>query len=163
MAGGFNHNFRYQGEVFHVQTEDSGSKSARVVTLLFRGGTILAAEKYSYADLVGRGDLPRLVEERMKEQHKEMMRRLKAGEFDEAIGRAAEAGSLDVAVQPLADLAAEEAMAASDDFPDHEVRQLPEGDLEALVFSYLTANDSRYQESSAPGENPRNPKPSRNH
>jgi hypothetical protein len=162
MAGGFNHNFRYQGEVFHVQTEDSGAKSARVVTLLFRGGTILAAEKYSYAELVGRGDLPRLVEERMKEQHKEMMRRLKAGEFDEAIGRAAEAAP-DVAVQPLADLAAGEAKAAPDDFPDKEVRQLPEGDLEALVFSYLTANDSRYQESSETGGNPRNPKPSRNH
>jgi hypothetical protein len=130
MVGGFNHNFLYQGEQYHVQTEDSGPKNARIVTLLFRDGTILASEKHSYADLAGREDLAQLVEERMKNQHREMMRRLRDGEFDEVIRRLG-AG----AVEPAVDLTSGEGQEA----------QPKEDDLEAVVFAYLTADDSRYQ------------------
>ncbi len=51
MVVGFNHNFRYQGEVYHIQTEDSGMLSPNIVTLLYQGGTILASKKTSYADI----------------------------------------------------------------------------------------------------------------
>lgn len=82
---GFNHNFRYRGEIFHVQTEDSGRKKPFVVTLLYKGGTILASKKTSYADILKIDHLERVVEELMKDQHREMLRRLKAGEFDSTI------------------------------------------------------------------------------
>ncbi len=36
MVVGFNHNFRYKGEVYHVQTEDGGLKSPNIVTLLYK-------------------------------------------------------------------------------------------------------------------------------
>lgn len=85
MVVGFNHNFRYKGEVFHVQTEDSGLKSPHIITLLYRGGTILASRKTSYADITKVDRLEQVVEELMKEQHREMLRRLKDGEFDEII------------------------------------------------------------------------------
>lgn len=85
MVVGFNHNFRYKGELFHVQTEDSGLKSPHIITLLYRGGTILASKKTSYADITKVDRLEQVVEELMKEQHREMLRRLKAGEFDEII------------------------------------------------------------------------------
>ncbi|BCR03799.1 hypothetical protein DESUT3_08680 [Desulfuromonas versatilis] len=85
MVVGFNHNFRYRGEVFHVQTEDGGRKNPQIVTLLYRGGTILASKKTSYADLDKVNNLDRVVEELMKEQHKDMLRRLKNGEFDSRI------------------------------------------------------------------------------
>lgn len=83
MVLGFNHNVRYKGEVFHVQTEDSGAASPRIITLLYRGGVILASKKTSYADILKIENLGTVVEELMKDQHKAMMRRLKAGEFDQ--------------------------------------------------------------------------------
>ena len=83
MVLGFNHNVRYKGEVFHVQTEDSGVASPRIITLLYRGGVILASKKTSYADILKMENLDNIVEELMKDQHKAMMRRLKAGEFDQ--------------------------------------------------------------------------------
>ena len=83
MILGFNHNVNYKGEVFHVQTEDSGLSSPNITTLLYKGGVILCSKKTSYADILKMNDLEIVVEELMKEQHKELMRRLKSGEFDE--------------------------------------------------------------------------------
>ena len=83
MVFGFNHNIRYKGEVFHVQTEDSGVASSHIITLLYREGVILASKKTSYADILKMENLDTIVEELMKDQHKAMMRRLKAGEFDQ--------------------------------------------------------------------------------
>src|SRR6185369_17971944 len=83
MVLGFNHNVMYKGEVFHVQTEDSGLANPHIITLLYRGGVILCSKKTSYADILRMENLEVVVEELMKEQHKDMMRRLKAGEFDE--------------------------------------------------------------------------------
>lgn len=82
MIVGFNHNIGYKGELFHVQTEDSGLANPHIITLLYRGGTILASEKTSYADIIKADQLEVVVESIMKEQHKKMMRRLKGGEFD---------------------------------------------------------------------------------
>lgn len=83
MVLGFNHNIMYRGEVFHVQTEDSGVEIPNIVTLLYKGGVILCSMKTSYADILKMDNLEDVVEELMKEQHKTMMRRLKSGEFDE--------------------------------------------------------------------------------
>ena len=82
MILGFNHNVMYKGEVFHVQTEDSGVSNPHIITLLYRGGVILSSKKTSYADILQMDNLEQVVEELMKAQHKEMMRRLKSGEFD---------------------------------------------------------------------------------
>src|SRR5450631_1605278 len=83
MVLGFNHNVMYKGELFHVQTEDSGIAIPHIITLLYRGGVILCSKKTSYSDILKMDNIEVVVEELMKEQHKEMMRRLKAGEFDE--------------------------------------------------------------------------------
>ena len=85
MVTGFNHNIGYKGELFHVQTEDSGRANPHIITLLYRGGTILASAKTGYADIIKTDQLELVVESIMKEQHKEMMRRLKGGEFDSRI------------------------------------------------------------------------------
>jgi hypothetical protein len=87
MVVGFNHNFRYKGEVYHIQTEDSGVKSPNIVTLLYQGGTILGSKKTSYADIAKVDNLDQVVEELMKEQHKGMLRSLKSGEYDQVIDR----------------------------------------------------------------------------
>jgi hypothetical protein len=83
MVLGFNHNVTYKGEVFHVQTEDSGVANPHIITLLYRGGVIITSKKTSYSDILRMDCLEVVVEELMKEQHKDMMRRLKSGEFDE--------------------------------------------------------------------------------
>ena len=82
MVLGFNHNIMYKGKVFHVQTEDSGIANPHIITLLYRGGVILSSTKTSYADILKVENLEEVVAELMKEQHKDMMRRLKTGEFD---------------------------------------------------------------------------------
>jgi hypothetical protein len=83
MVLGYNHNVRYRGELFHVQTEDSGLANPTIITLLYRGGTIIASRKTSYADIVKIENLEMIVEELMKDQHKEMLRHLKNGDFDD--------------------------------------------------------------------------------
>src|SRR5512136_716502 len=83
MVVGFNHNVVYKGEMFHIQTEDSGIANPHIITLLYRGGTIISSKKTSYADIIKIENLEKVVEELMKEQHKDMLRDLKAGRFDE--------------------------------------------------------------------------------
>jgi hypothetical protein len=85
MILGFNHNVTYKGVLFHVQTEDSGMEKPHIITLLYHGGVIISSKKISYADIVKIDNLNGIIEELMKEQHTEMMRRLKGGEFDEKI------------------------------------------------------------------------------
>jgi hypothetical protein len=53
-----------------------------IVTLLYRGGTIISSAKTSYADIIKTREVELVVESIMKEQHQGMMRRLKGGEFD---------------------------------------------------------------------------------
>jgi hypothetical protein len=86
MVVGFNHNFSYKGQVYHVQTEDSGVKNPHIITLLYRGGTILSSKKTSYADIIKVDKLEVVVEELMKSQHREMLRLLKNGDLDELLG-----------------------------------------------------------------------------
>lgn len=86
MVVGFNHNFSYKGQVYHVQTEDSGIKNPHIITLLYRGGTILSSKKTSYADIIKIDNLEIVVEDLMKSQHREMLRLLKNGDLDELLG-----------------------------------------------------------------------------
>jgi hypothetical protein len=80
---GFNNNVRHRGRVFHIQTEDSGVKSPRIVTHLFAdGGRIIKTARTSYTELVGRSDLAQTVRQMMKEQHRSMFAALRAGELD---------------------------------------------------------------------------------
>src|SRR4051812_29981117 len=79
---GFNHNIKHKGKVYHVQTEDSGVNNPHIITHLFVGGNILASKKTSYADILGAENLPDVVRELMEEQHKEMLRNLINGVYD---------------------------------------------------------------------------------
>ncbi len=83
MRLGFNHNIRYRGDIFHVQTEDSGVANSTITTLVYRDGTIIASRKTSYADIIKFEGLEEIVDDLMKEQHKGMLRSLKNGDFDE--------------------------------------------------------------------------------
>jgi len=146
MVVGFNHNFRYKGELFHVQTEDSGLKSPHIITLLYRGGTILASRKTSYADITKVDRLEQVVEELMKEQHREMLRRLKGGEFDEIIAgrRPAEppaaASAIVAPAPPPASMPEPKSGTRPEPTPVACREQRPtvlEGNLDEIILSYL--------------------------
>ncbi|KIH76299.1 hypothetical protein SAMN05660860_00070 [Geoalkalibacter ferrihydriticus] len=129
MVVGFNHNVRYEGELYHVQTEDGGQKNPFIITLLYRGGTIIASKKTSYADIIKADRLASVVEDLMKEQHKTMLRRLKDGGFDALIAARIPGAACDSpagADQPRVAPPAPDAQPTS---------------LDDLIFSYLTDKD----------------------
>jgi len=82
MLPGYNHNIKYKGLIFHIQTEDSGINNPHIITLLFLGGNIIARKKVSYADIIKHERLQDVVRELMQEQHKQMLRELKDGVYD---------------------------------------------------------------------------------
>jgi hypothetical protein len=83
MVPGFNHNVKHRGKGYHIQTEDSGLGNPQITTHLFVGGNILATKKTSYADIVTAENLTQVVRELMEEQHKEMLRNLVNGVYDD--------------------------------------------------------------------------------
>ena len=82
-VAGFNHNIKHGGKVFHVQTEDSGLKNAHIITHLFVGGNVVASKKISYAQIAQAENLAERVRQLMEEQHKEILRNLMNGVYDE--------------------------------------------------------------------------------
>jgi hypothetical protein len=80
---GFNNNFKHKGQVYHIQTEDSGIKHPHIITHLFAdGGRILKSVKTSYAAVLGDANMADVVRNMMKEQHKAMIIALRDGQFD---------------------------------------------------------------------------------
>jgi biotin carboxyl carrier protein len=79
---GYNHNLRYGGRTFHVQTEDSGQGYARLYTHLFYEGTILSSKKQEY-DPEAPEDAVRAL---MQKLHKSMIKELTHREHDARIG-----------------------------------------------------------------------------
>src|SRR5688572_4427911 len=101
---GYNHNVKYRGRIFHVQTEDSGPTNPRIFTHLYFAGTILASKKHEY-DPSAPEDLVRAL---MQSQHKSILKELKSAAHDERIVRffAARGETLDAAVTPPPELRA---------------------------------------------------------
>jgi hypothetical protein len=86
MVPGFNTDFKYRGETYHVQTEDNGVGNPVVVTLLYHKGAILASRRTPYQDLVDRPGFEQELMVLMKSQHKDIMRSLLAGAYDKNAG-----------------------------------------------------------------------------
>lgn len=78
---GYNHNVRYRGVVFHVQTEDSGQQNPHLFTHLFHEGVIVSTRKYVYDP----GANDEAIKGLMQAQHKAVMKDLKKGTFDDKI------------------------------------------------------------------------------
>jgi len=81
MLTGYNTDFKFQGKVYHVQTEDGGINSPSITSLLYRQGAILASRKTSYADIIKADCLEEVVRELMMEQHKQIIRDLMQGKL----------------------------------------------------------------------------------
>lgn len=69
--------------MFHIQTEDSGVANPHVITHIFIGGNVVATKKVNYDDIIKADQLDNVVREIMEEQHKQTMKDLLAGIYDE--------------------------------------------------------------------------------
>lgn len=89
---GYNNNVRHRGRIFHIQTEDSGINSPRIMTHLFAdGGRIVKSTRTDYSEHLEQPDMASVVKNMMKEQHKAMFVALRSGDLDALIGIEAEA------------------------------------------------------------------------
>ncbi len=82
MLTGYNTDFKFQGKVYHCQTEDGGAHSPFITSLLYFQGAILASRKTSYSDILKADCLDEVVRELMMEQHKQMIRDLMQGKLN---------------------------------------------------------------------------------
>ncbi len=84
---GYNHNVKYKGNIFHIQTEDSGDDKKHIFTHIFHGGVVIYSKKIEYragTQPDGRNlDIPRL----MRRSHQSTFRVLVNRELDETIDR----------------------------------------------------------------------------
>jgi hypothetical protein len=85
VIAGFNTDVEYNGEIYHVQTEDKGLRTATIVSLVYQGGTILASKRSSYSDLVVDGAVTdrKALTERVHKQHKLICAAIKAGRIED--------------------------------------------------------------------------------
>src|SRR5690348_1218938 len=83
MITGYNTDVRHGNRVYHVQTEDKGLSNPKVETLIYVGGEILDSYRSAYDDLLAGGALEEgALQARMDEQHKSIIRDIKAGKYD---------------------------------------------------------------------------------
>ncbi len=83
MITAFNTDIKYDGKVYHVQTEDKGVSNPVIETLIYVGGEILTAKRSSYEELVREGQVSeKAVTELLENQHKRMIREVREGRHD---------------------------------------------------------------------------------
>jgi hypothetical protein len=82
MQPGFNENVLHNGLIYHVQTEDGGSKTTVITTTLFNDGAIVTTKRSNYSDMVNEEGLAGRVVEMMREQHAGVISELQAGRYD---------------------------------------------------------------------------------
>ena len=79
MITGFNTDVVHAGTTYHVQTEDKGTETPLILSLVYVGGAILASKRTSYKDLLDSGFDPEQLAERLQRQHKLICAAIKAG------------------------------------------------------------------------------------
>ncbi len=84
MVPGFNTNFSYRQQAYHVQSEDLGGNDPHILTLAYRGGAVVARIKTNYRELLGPHASSQAVRELMARQHRQMIADIQAGKYDEA-------------------------------------------------------------------------------
>lgn len=83
MIAGFNTDIEFDGVVYHVQTEDKGLPSRKIISLVYDRGTILASKRTNYDDLAAEDVVEATVAERVQKQHKLICAAIRAGRINE--------------------------------------------------------------------------------
>lgn len=85
MLTGYNQDVPVGDELIHVQTEDKGREKALIETLVYRGGTIIAAKRTSYAPQLEAGIDDNALAETLKKQHQIIVAIIRAGKVEELV------------------------------------------------------------------------------
>lgn len=83
MITGFNTDIEHDGVIYHVQTEDKGLDSPIILSLVYAGGTILAAKRSPYKDLIESGFSDEALGERLKRQHRLICAAIHSGRIND--------------------------------------------------------------------------------
>lgn len=81
MVPGFNSSVSHAGIEYHVQTEDLGHQAPFVLTLVYRGGAIVAREKVNYRDVLGEGASAAQIRSLLEQQHQRILRGVQTGQL----------------------------------------------------------------------------------
>lgn len=86
MLTGYNTDVSFGGELFHVQTEDKGIHSPIILSLVYRAGTILAAKRTPYSNLIQDGIVDEsAVSQILTRQHQILVAAIRAGKSDKLV------------------------------------------------------------------------------
>jgi hypothetical protein len=80
---GYNTDVEHDGVVYHVQTEDKGTGTPLILSLIYVGGAILASKRSRYDDLVTKGFDEGILAERLQRQHKLICAAIHAGRIED--------------------------------------------------------------------------------
>jgi hypothetical protein len=106
LLTGYNTDVRFEGQTYHVQSEDRGRANPVLESLVYCGGQILHQGRPPYDALVRREATEAAVAAVLDRQHRDLVRRARHGEFAAAAGPGGlpNAGAAPAAEQgPLAD------------------------------------------------------------
>jgi hypothetical protein len=145
MLTGYNTDFKFQGEIYHCQTEDGGVKSPNITSLMYHKGAILARRQTSYADILKADCLDDVVRELMMEQHKQMIRDLMQGKLETNANALHEERP---APAPKAAAAAPDAKAAAPPPPPPpppppKPEEVKEKSLDDIILEFLEQDDKK--------------------
>jgi hypothetical protein len=96
---GYNHDVRYRGRVFHVQSEVTVGRRPQICTQLFVGGAVLATASRAVSSDTSAHEIEQL----MRAQHKSLLRELCRGSYDAwlAPGCTVAPREVELAVRPV--------------------------------------------------------------
>lgn len=104
MITGFNTDVEFGGVTYHVQTEDKGVSTPIILSLVYNRGTILAAKREPYDDLLESGLDEKVLADRLRKQHKTICAAVKKGRIEELKGLANKQKRPAFAAAPVSDL-----------------------------------------------------------
>lgn len=85
MITGINTDIKYNGVVYHVQTEDKGPENPLLLSLVYVGGHILAAKRTNYARDLVEGISQDELQAKLDKQHKLILAIISRGRIDELV------------------------------------------------------------------------------
>lgn len=94
MITGYNTEVPFAGILYHIQTEDLGVEIKKIITHVFKGGAILLSKKTSYDHLLVGGYDEEKVKSLMNDQHKTILKIIKAGKLETLRHKVEEAESV---------------------------------------------------------------------
>jgi hypothetical protein len=142
MLTGYNTDFKFQGQVYHCQTEDGGGNNPFITSLMYHQGAILARRKTSYADILRADCLEDVVRELMMEQHKQMIRDLMQGKLEtNANALPAEPPAAPVKAAPAPAVPPPAAAVPQPPPPPPKPEEIKEKSLDDIILEFLEQED----------------------